>query len=69
MADVYPEGVPPDVTPIDSLIGMLGDEAERRGEHLLDSAERRARVIVAETEMHALGVVAALFAAWLVLRK
>jgi regulator of extracellular matrix RemA (YlzA/DUF370 family) len=58
-----------DVTPVDVLIERLGDEASQRGELLLDSAERRARAIVSETESHAVGLAVALLATWFVFRK
>lgn len=62
MADVYPEGVPPDIMPLDHLIERLGDEAEERGEKLLDSAEERARRMLMQG-------LAASFIVWLLLRK
>lgn len=58
----YPEGVPPDITPVDVLIDRLGEEMRQQGDHLLDSAEARAEKLLIA------GLVTA-FAAWLVLRK
>ena len=69
----YPEGIPPDITPVDVLIDRLGDEARQQGEILLDSAESRARRVLAEAENRAENalIVAVLVAvgAYVVLRK
>lgn len=69
----YPEGIPPDITPIDALINRLGDEARQQGEILLDSAETRAARLLRETESRAENALflalAAAVGAWLLLRK
>lgn len=69
----FPQGIPPDITPVDVLIDRLGDEARQQGELLLDSAEVRARKVLGEAESRAenaalIGVLV-LIGAYVVLRK